>query len=365
MAKAVRPVDFQSTTVARLFHIISFLLDGGNPKSALDISEAMVRILGLDSTSKSFVRTVQRDLEVLTLSFPMYVENEDSVPLYGIDATLFNPLKALPMPASIAATLMTVVAGALYNGGAMTDHVLSLANYLKTVLPIELALLLDDAITNALESHPAVEKQTFELVEQLLNATIYRKKMLVEYRPARSPKMTVQWHIAPVEVFTKNGAVYVAAYIEELRQRKLLRIERILTAYTLSEVAEHALCNPDKYMAWGHDTSQPLVQVAVRLYGEAANTVLETRVHPSQKVGKPNRDGSVDVTFEVTGVEEIKTWILSMGGDAEVLSPLPLREAIQAEVLRLLTRYCVPNRAPATPVAVSERQLTLFADAAA
>jgi predicted DNA-binding transcriptional regulator YafY len=39
---------------------------------------------------------------------------------------------------------------------------------------------------------------------------------------------------------------------------------------------------------------------------------------------KKLKDGSLELTFEVAGIKEIKTWIFGFGSLAEVLEPAPL-----------------------------------------
>ena len=60
---------------------------------------------------------------------------------------------------------------------------------------------------------------------------------------------------------------------------------------------------------------------------EAAQVVTETVWHHTQKA-KSNPDGSVTLTFQVDGLEEIANWILSWAGRAKIIQPLELRELI-------------------------------------
>jgi len=65
--------------------------------------------------------------------------------------------------------------------------------------------------------------------------------------------------------------------------------------------------------------------------------------HPTQKITKTEQ--GVELTMEVAGTTELKTWILGWGDQVEVLEPESLREEIAAEVARVAGKYGVrPGR---------------------
>ncbi|HDP36847.1 MAG TPA: WYL domain-containing protein [Candidatus Atribacteria bacterium] len=50
-------------------------------------------------------------------------------------------------------------------------------------------------------------------------------------------------------------------------------------------------------------------------------------------------DGSIIFSAEVSGLIEVKKWILGMGSYAEVLAPKNLRQEIQEEISGMKERY--------------------------
>ena len=60
--------------------------------------------------------------------------------------------------------------------------------------------------------------------------------------------------------------------------------------------------------------------------------------HESQKA-KKNGDGSLELTFQVAGLDEIKRWVLSFGPEALVLEPTKLKEMIRSELQKNLGQY--------------------------
>jgi len=81
-----------------------------------------------------------------------------------------------------------------------------------------------------------------------------------------------------------------------------------------------------------------LYSVKVRISPGWARWVGEKVWHESQKVTKfPN--GSLEMTFRVAGLDEIKRWILSLGPEVVVLEPEKLTEMVRKDLSRNLVQY--------------------------
>jgi len=81
-----------------------------------------------------------------------------------------------------------------------------------------------------------------------------------------------------------------------------------------------------------------LYNARVRISPAWARWVGEKIWHESQKA-KKNGDGSLDLTFQVAGLDEIKRWILSFGPEAAVLEPEKLKEMVRKDLSRNLAQY--------------------------
>jgi len=60
--------------------------------------------------------------------------------------------------------------------------------------------------------------------------------------------------------------------------------------------------------------------------------------HESQKFSK-RPDGSLEMTFRVGGLDEIKRWVLSFGPECKVLEPERLEEMVRKDLSRNLSQY--------------------------
>ena len=78
--------------------------------------------------------------------------------------------------------------------------------------------------------------------------------------------------------------------------------------------------------------------VKVRISPGWARWVGEKIWHESQKA-KRNGDGSLELTFRIAGLDEIKRWILSFGPEARVLEPAKLKDMIRSELQKNLGQY--------------------------
>lgn len=78
------------------------------------------------------------------------------------------------------------------------------------------------------------------------------------------------------------------------------------------------------------------------LFAAKAGRFLKRRQwHPTQAFVKTDR--GVEMTMEVAGTTELKTWILGWGDQVEVLEPEGLRGEVAAEVERVAGRYRSPR----------------------
>ena len=83
-----------------------------------------------------------------------------------------------------------------------------------------------------------------------------------------------------------------------------------------------------------------LYTAKVRISSGWARWVGEKIWHESQKVTKLP-DGSLEITFRVAGLDEIKRWILSLGPEAQVLEPSRLKQRVRADLQKSLGQYTV------------------------
>jgi len=174
----------------------------------------------------------------------------------------------------------------------------------------------------------------------LLNEAILNKKQVhLKYYTISRDEITTRT-VNPCHLMFRQGAWYLIAYCHWRKKTKIFRIDRIkelhLTEDTFTVSSKFSLSD---YMgkSWqvvrGEDQ-----KIRVKIFPPASRWAKEELRHPTQKIRKLS-DGSIIFSAEVSGITEVKKWILGMGSYAEVLAPKSLRREIEEEISGMKKRY--------------------------
>ena len=168
------------------------------------------------------------------------------------------------------------------------------------------------------------------VLRALTEALVGRRIVEIEYEagvydPSKGIRHT-RVHPYAIEPSAQTRALYVIGFDEERAARRTFKVERIRAVSLTPETfdAPHASVAADMRAAWdviGDDTP---IDIVVRFAPAVAARVAETRWHPSQEV-EPQTDGSLVWRARVSGLLEVRSWILAWGPDAEMLEPAELR----------------------------------------
>jgi predicted DNA-binding transcriptional regulator YafY len=283
-------------------------------------------------------RTIYRDLEAMSLDGELPVWQEAGK--WGLDASAFLPPLALTLD---EATTFVLAARVLAKASDERDTEL-ISAYVKLagVLPPVLAAHLR-AIMDAYANTPPNERFT-RVFRTLTQAWAERRVVEIEYgpsayEPGKGPRKR---RIRPfaIEPSAHTHALYLIGFDETVGARRTFKVERVLSASLTPEVFEESTDRiaRDLLQAWDVVVDEPLSRVAVRFSPEVAARVSETRWHPTQEV-ETAADGSLVWSAKVSGLQEVRGWILSWGGDAEALEPAELRSWVREQTRRTLERY--------------------------
>jgi predicted DNA-binding transcriptional regulator YafY len=78
-----------------------------------------------------------------------------------------------------------------------------------------------------------------------------------------------------------------------------------------------------------------LQRIVVRFDAFAARLVAERTWHPTQQI-RALAAGEIELSMQLSGLEEIERWVLSWGGHARVIAPKALREKIEEAAQQIL-----------------------------
>jgi predicted DNA-binding transcriptional regulator YafY len=283
-------------------------------------------------------RTVYRDLEAMDLDAGLPIWNDKG--RFGLDADAFLPPLALTLHEAmaffLAARLLTKATDEL------DTEIIGVFVKLAQVLPPVLAEQLHET-ADAFADTPVDETFT-RVLRGLTQALADRRIVEMDYEAGvydpSKPVRRVRLHPYAIEPSAHTRALYVIGWDEEREARRTFKVERIqsvaLTAETFPSPGESV--SREMLDAWdviGDDTP---VEVVMRFDPSVTQRVHETRWHSSQ-VEELEDDGSLLWRARVSGVLEIRSWILGWGPAAEVLEPDELREWVAQQHAAAVARY--------------------------
>jgi predicted DNA-binding transcriptional regulator YafY len=315
---------------ARLMRVATLLFahpDGMRPK---DIAER----LGMS------VRNVYRDLKAL--------EGEVGLPTWSdegrwgiLESAFLPPLKLTlseAMAVFLGARLMVRYADK-YDpdlGSAFEKLAASLPDPLREHVSRSLDVLQDAPL----------DPGFIDRVRLLTRAWAERRVVDIEYegaayegRPGERSRRTVRPFL--IEPSLQTHALYLIGWDEDRDAMRTFKIERIRDVRVTPrafEPPEGATLERDLRRGWDIIADQPPVDILLQFSPAVADRVVETTWHPNQ-VTERHPDGSLLWRSTVSGIIEIRLWILSWGDDVVVLQPTDLRDQVRQILERAVARY--------------------------
>jgi len=315
---------------ARLMRVASLLNahpDGMRPK---EIAER----LGMS------VRNVYRDLRALEgeVGLPTWAEDGR----WGILESAFLPPLKLTLSEAMAVFLgarLMVRYADKYDpdlASAFEKLAASLPDTLREHVARSLDVLQDASLDADFIGH----------VRQLTRAWADRRVVEIVYegaayegKPGERSRRVVRPFL--IEPSLQTHALYLIGWDEDrdaMRTFKIERIREVRVTPRAFEPPEEATLERDLRRGWDIIADQPPAEVVVRFSPAVADRVLETTWHSLQRTER-TPDGGLIWRSTVSGVIEIRLWILSWGDDAEVIEPAELREQVRDIHGRAAARY--------------------------
>lgn len=203
--------------------------------------------------------------------------------------------------------------------------------------------------------HSTVTLQDLETFQQLVAATLRRRRIRVTYWTASRDEETER-EIDPYHLANIDGEWFLVGFChlrEEIRMFAPARIRRL--EETGDEFTRPADFNIAAYLDGSfrvvRESNANSHHVRLRFNRTAAKWVREKVWHPSQQMN--DTPHGLELSLQVSSLIEVRRWVLSFGADCEVLAPPELRDSIQHEASKLTSLYTVQTKAPAKPLAGS------------
>lgn len=179
------------------------------------------------------------------------------------------------------------------------------------------------------------------LLDQIVMGLEECRAVFIEYH-SQSATEPVTRDIFPLGIVEHRGAVYIVAFSPGHDEIRTWKLDRILSAEKTSvpfqRPADFSLQTYLKDSFGIMRSNAPAQRITVRFAAKAARLLQEKAFHPSQQLIR-DPTGQLLVTFDLSTLEEFRSWLLSWGPLAEVVEPETLREEMRESLKQSLQKY--------------------------
>ena len=311
-----------------------------------------VTIGDLASLCAVTTRTIRRDLQALEeAGFPLFDDKsrDDGRARWSIDGQAFKDVSAGLTLSELSSlyfsrTLLESLAGTPFRddlesafdklSAGLTPHMRKFLDQLPRVV----ATKLDAPRRRPDDDEPAQS----QIVARALEATLHLRQATLTYY-SQSSERTKTYLIHPYRLAYAQGGLYVLAYVPEYGEVRTFAVERVQSLSLLEEHFTAIEALPDA--AFPHSLgvhSGPPERVEIAFQPAVVDYVRNREWHPSQEV-RALPDGGVTLSLDVCRDRALRSWILSFGSLARVLSPASLAEEIATQLEQAGAQYRVPE----------------------
>jgi predicted DNA-binding transcriptional regulator YafY len=309
---------------------------------AIESSSNGLTVAEIAKREETGLRSIYRDLEALqSAGFPLYTERVDKANRWAfVDTYKFK----IPAPFTLSELMSLYFYKDLvrvFKGTPFHDSIDSVFKKIQSTLPPQALRYLDQMQS---VFHVGIKPykdyaQFRNILNQVNQAAMERRRVEMVYHSLHRKEKTLR-KVDPYKVWFYDGTIYLIGLCHLREEVRMFVLDRI----KMLKVTDERFTIPkdfklDDFMRHSfrvmHDE---LYTVKVRISPGWARWVGEKIWHESQKITKlPN--GSLEITFRVAGLDEIKRWILSFGPEAAVLEPEKLKEMVRKDLSRNLAQY--------------------------
>ena len=292
-------------------------------------------------------KSVYRDLEFMRdrLRLPLEFDARRGGYHYTEEVSAFPTVQVTE--GELFALLVAEKALQQYRGTSFEKPLLSAIRKMEQSLPDTISLNLaevEQSISFQTRVEPILDLGIFDA---LAKATTARQQLRLRYRKpgqqAAEERIVDPYHLANI-----NGEWFLFAFDhlrQDIRTFVPARIQSLEpTGRSFQRSRKFSL---ERHLrdSFGVHSGHGEYTVRIRFSARVADYVREKKWHRSQEL-KELKGGELELRLRLSGLAEVERWVLGWGGDARVIEPRPLRQAV-AEAARRILQANSENRAPA------------------
>ncbi|MCX6895253.1 MAG: WYL domain-containing protein [Verrucomicrobia bacterium] len=282
-------------------------------------------------------KSIQRDLEFMRdrMELPIAYDALRHGYFYDGEVSAFPTMQITE--GEIFALVLAEKALQQYRGTNFEKPLLSAIRKMEQALPDTISLTLADLEHTISFRTRAEQILNLEIFDVLAKAAAQRQQLEIAYRKPgqRAPELR---RVDPYHLANINGEWYLFAYDHaraDIRTFVPARMESVKrTGKTFPRPQKFSL---EKRLrgSFGVHSGHGEFEVVLRFNPRAAAYVREKKWHESQQL-RDLKSGGVELKLKLSSLVEIERWVLSWGGDAVVLKPRELAEAVRVAARRIL-----------------------------
>jgi len=281
-------------------------------------------------------RTIRRDLEALqTSGFPLFDELIDGKRYWTLESKAFRRLDETGFTlAELSALYFSRTLVEMLAATPFQQDVAAAFDKLAAVLTPQMRQFLDrlPLVFQAKGTAAADgdKRASRELVGKLLDATLNHRRATMQYF-SMSSRREKTYVVEPYRLIYSPDGLYLFAYVPEYKEVRTFGVARIRSV-SLHEERFTPAELPDTIFAHSLGVHEgPPEHVEIAFEPGIAPYIGERTWHPSQSLAE-RADGGVVLSLDVSNDWALRSWILSFGPLARVLSPPALVAEIRREI---------------------------------
>jgi predicted DNA-binding transcriptional regulator YafY len=338
--------------IRRQWEIIRYLEAGGTPTLS-DLTEVVNAQDAQQGESRDWSEsTLRRDLEdLIQAGFPILRQTQGGAVRWRFPEGYRNSIPDPLLPSQWMVLYYARRSFDAFRETPFRQTHQSLLNAFGKVLPVAIREFLDGLDERFGPYSPPMKMVAAHqrIMEDMAQAADERRcvELLVQV-PGRT---RASWRrLDPYGVWYHLGQTLIMGYMHETQNIELLRVDSIREIRATDDVFQLPLAIDFRSVLMGEQEGHGVgpgggKEVVLRCSGDAAARVREAGEQGwlplvSQEGSEESvEDGEEIVRFSVESLDSVRSWLLSLGGGVEVVSPPELRQAVAKELREAWARY--------------------------
>jgi proteasome accessory factor B len=282
-------------------------------------------------------KTIHRDIEFMRdrLNLPIEFNPAKNGYYYTGEVSAFPTMQITE--GELFALVVAEKALQQYRGTSFEKPLLSAIRKMEQALPDTISLNLADigrTISFRTRAEPILDLKIFDA---LAKAVAQRQQLELHYRKPGQVKTEARL-VDPYHLANINGEWFLFAHDHarnDIRTFVPARIQSVTPTGKTFERSQKFSLEKRLRDSFGVHSGEGEYEVVLRFNPRAADYVREKKWHQSQQL-RELKGGGVELKLKLSSLAEIERWVLSWGGDAKVLKPKELAEAVRQSAKKIL-----------------------------